>query len=345
MAAAALKRVAKTASLQVVKTPVVKGAKGKAKDLEVARQVLQLESSALLQLAETLDQRFVAAVDCIVRLKGRLIITGMGKSGHVARKIAATMASTGTPAFFVHPGEASHGDLGMVTDKDAVLALSNSGKVPELRDMILYTRRRKIPLIGITANASSPLGQESDILLLLPKLPEAGTLALAPTTSTTMQIALGDALAVALMERRQFRPEDFHGFHPGGQLGKQFIRVRDLMHRDLPLVTGDIRMSEALVEMTQKAFGCVGVVDAAGALLGIITDGDLRRKMSKSLLTQKAAAVMTASPKTISSDVLALEALGEMTAGKPKITNMFVVDDGKPVGIIHIHDLLRAGVA
>lgn len=317
----------------------------KSKDVDVAREVLHLEANALTILADTLDGDFTKAVECIVKLKGRLIVTGMGKSGHVARKIAATMASTGTPAFFVHPGEASHGDLGMVTDKDAVLALSNSGKVPELRDMILYTRRRKIPLIGITANPTSPLGQESDMLLRLPKLAEAGTLALAPTTSTTMQIALGDALAVALMERRKFRPEDFHGFHPGGQLGKQFIRVRDLMHKDMPLVDGAIRMSEALVVMTEKAFGCVGVIDKSGALLGIITDGDLRRHMSKTLLNQKAIDVMTANPKTITSDMLAVEALGEMTIGKRKITNVFVVDDGMPVGIIHIHDLLRAGVA
>ena len=317
----------------------------KRKDIEVAREVLQLESAALGTLADMLDGDFTKAVDCVVRLKGRLIVTGMGKSGHVARKIAATLASTGTPAFFVHPGEASHGDLGMVTDRDGVLALSNSGKVPELRDIILYTRRRKIPLIGMTANPTSPLGQESDILLRLPKLAEAGTIALAPTTSTTMQMALGDALAVALMERRQFRPEDFHGFHPGGQLGKQFIRVRDLMHKDMPLVAGDIRMSEALVEMTEKAFGCLGIIDKAGTLVGIITDGDLRRHMAKNLLAQKTSAIMTANPKTIPSDMLALEALGEMTVGKRKITNIFVVDDGKPVGIIHIHDLLRAGVA
>ena len=323
--------------------------KPKRNDIDVAREVLRLESAALATLADTLDADFTKAVDSIVRLKGRVIVTGMGKSGHVARKIAATLASTGTPAFFVHPGEASHGDLGMVTDKDGVLALSNSGKAPELRDIILYTRRRKILLIGMTSNASSPLGQESDILLRLPKLAEAGTIALAPTTSTTMQIALGDALAVALMERREFRPEDYHGFHPGGQLGaqlgKQFIRVRDLMHKDMPLVGGDIRMSEALVEMTEKAFGCLGIVDKAGALVGIITDGDLRRHMAKNLLAQKTSSIMTANPKTIPSDMLALEALGEMTVGKRKITNIFVVDDGKPVGIIHIHDLLRAGVA
>jgi len=315
------------------------------RDIQIAQEVLRLEADALHQLAAMLNGGFVKAVEVIARCKSRVIITGMGKSGHVGRKIAATFASTGTPAQFVHPGEASHGDLGMVTDRDVVLALSNSGKAPELRDIITYTRRFNIPLIAMTANPTSPLGQEADILLQLPKLPEAGSLALAPTTSTTMQIALGDALAVALMERHNFKPENFFKFHPGGQLGKQLVRVRELMHREMPLVKSGTVMSRALVEMTAKSFGCVGVVDKAGLLLGIVTDGDLRRHMSPKLMSLKVDVVMTANPKTISPELLAAEALAQMTTKKPQVTNLFVVDAGKPVGIIHMHDLLRAGVA
>jgi arabinose-5-phosphate isomerase len=312
------------------------------KHLQVAREVLQLEASALQTLSDSLNGDFIKATELIEKCKGRVIVTGMGKSGHVARKIAATFASTGTPAHFVHPGEASHGDLGMITEKDVVLALSNSGKAPELRDLIFYTRRFGIKLIAMTANASSPLGQEADIVLLLPKLPEAGSLALAPTTSTTMQIALGDALAVTLMERRGFKPENFHKFHPGGQLGKQLVRVKELMHRELPLIEAKGVMSEALVEMTTRGFGVIG---ATGELLGIITDGDLRRHMSAKLTGQKVTEIMTANPRTITPDTLAAEALAIMTLKKPKITNLFVVEAEKPVGILHMHDLLRAGVA
>ncbi len=319
-------------------------AKPKSKDLAVAEGVLRLEAQALGALADSLNGDFLKALDVLFKCKGRVIITGMGKSGHVARKIAATFASTGTPAHFVHPGEASHGDLGMIAEDDVVLALSNSGKAPELRDLIIYTRRFGIKLIAMTSNAGSPLGQEADVVLLLPKQPEAGSLALAPTTSTTMQMALGDALAVTLMERRGFKPENFHKFHPGGQLGKQLIKVRELMHRDLPLIADTAVMSEALLEMTAKGFGCVGVCDKTGALCGIITDGDLRRHMTPTLPQERVLAIMTAAPRTISSDALAAEALALMTMKKPKITNLFVVDTGKPVGIIHMHDLLRAGV-
>lgn len=313
--------------------------------LDTARRVLTQEAQALQQLAALLDKSFGKAVEAIYKTDGRVIVTGMGKSGHVARKIAATLASTGTPAYFVHPGEASHGDLGMVTNKDVVLALSNSGKATELRDIIIYTHRFDIPLIAMTANANSPLGQEADILLLLPKLPEAGSLALAPTTSTTMQMALGDALAVALMERRNFKPENFHQFHPGGQLGKQLVRVKELMHRELPLIADTAMMSLALLEMTAKGFGCVGVTGKQGELRGIVTDGDLRRHMSPKLTSLKVSEIMTADPRTIAPDALAAEALAIMTLKKPKITNLFVVEAGKPVGIIHMHDLLRAGVA
>jgi arabinose-5-phosphate isomerase len=315
------------------------------KDLEVAEGVLRLEANALHALADSLNGDFLKAVDLIDKTKGRLIITGMGKSGHVARKIAATFASTGTPAHFVHPGEASHGDLGMIGEKDVVLALSNSGKAPELRDLIIYTRRFDITLIAMTSNPTSPLGQEADVILQLPKQPEAGELALAPTTSTTMQMALGDALAITVMERKGFKPENFHKFHPGGQLGKQLIKVRELMHKDLPLISESSIMSEALVEMTAKGFGCVGIVNKLGELQGIITDGDLRRHMSPSLTNQRVTHIMTAHPRTITSDMLAVEALAVMTMKKPKVTNLFVVDEGKPVGVIHMHDLLRAGVA
>ncbi len=316
------------------------------RDLESARKTLLTEAKALEALATSLDETFAQAVEILLNVTGRVIISGMGKSGHVARKIAATMASTGTPAFFVHPGEASHGDLGMVNQRDAVLALSNSGKVKELSDMIAYTRRYDIPLIAITSNADSPLATASDVCLLLPKQPEAGSLGLAPTTSTTMQIALGDALAVALFERRGFTPDDFKVFHPGGSLGQQLARVRDLMHSgsDLPLIDQTKPMSEALLTMTEKGFGCVGVVDETGRLQGIITDGDLRRHMGNDLVSLSVKAVMTSQPRTIEAEALAVKCLALMSLHSPRITNLFVVEEGKPIGIIHVHDLLRAGI-
>lgn len=337
----AVSLLAAKAKSSPVKTPV------KTDDIQTGREVLRLEAHALEALADSLDNSFAKAVTTLSKVKGRVIITGMGKSGHVARKIAATFASTGTPATFVHPGEASHGDMGMIEPRDAVLALSNSGKAPELRDLISYTRRFEIPLIAITAGATSPLAEAADIVLLLPKQPEAGSLAMAPTTSTTMQIALGDALAVALFERRGFTAEDYKVFHPGGQLGKNLLKVKDLMHGgdSLPVVSPKSKMSDVLVEMSAKGFGCVGVVDKQGTLLGIITDGDLRRHMSPNLTKQTAEAVMTANPRTIRPSAMAAECLAEMTRHKPKVTNLFVVnDENMAVGVIHIHDLLRAGV-
>ena len=315
-------------------------------DIDLGRTVLEQEAAALTALAATLGTEFAEAVGLMFKTRGRVIVTGMGKSGHVGRKIAATLASTGTPAFFVHPGEASHGDLGMVDRKDCVLALSYSGKAAELRDFIAYTARFEIPLIAITCNAASPLAEAADVLLQLPKLPEAGSLGLAPTTSTTMQMALGDALAVALFERRGFTPEDFKVFHPGGALGKHLLRVKDLMHdgQDMPLIGAECDMSTALVEMSAKGFGCVGITGQDGELLGIITDGDLRRHMSRDLTSQPVAKIMTPNPRTIRPGALAAECLAEMTLHKPQITNIFVVEDGQPVGIIHMHDLLRAGV-
>ncbi len=320
--------------------------KPKHKDLQVAEAVLRLEADALNILADSLNGDFLKAVDTIYKTKGRVIVTGMGKSGHVARKIAATLASTGTPAFFVHPGEASHGDLGMIDKKDCVLALSYSGKAAELRDILGYTARFEIPLIAMTGNAASPLAEASDILLLLPKLAEAGSLGVAPTTSTTMQMALGDAIAVALFERRGFTPEDFKVFHPGGALGKHLLRVKDLMHSGdaIPLIDASADMSHALVEMSAKGFGCVGVIGNEGELLGIITDGDLRRHMSRDLTSQPVARIMTPNPRSIRPTALAAECLAEMTAHTPRVTNIFVVEEGQPIGIIHMHDLLRAGV-
>ena len=308
------------------------------------KSVLAQEIKGLEDLSASLDDKFSKAVDCIAAVKGRLIVTGMGKSGHVARKIAATMASTGTPAHFVHPGEASHGDLGMITQDDAVLALSNSGETAELSDIIAYCRRFSIPLIGVARRAASMLVKHADIPLVLPETPEACPTN-APTTSTTMMMALGDALAVALVQRRGFTKDDFSVFHPGGKLGKAFIRVEDLMHAgiEVPVVKADAAMKDVLLTITAKRFGCAGVVGANGELSGIITDGDLRRHMQPNLLENKALEVMTANPVSISPSALAVEALAIMN--EKSITSLFVVENKKPVGIIHIHDCLRAGIA
>ncbi|HSF93197.1 MAG TPA: KpsF/GutQ family sugar-phosphate isomerase [Paracoccaceae bacterium] len=314
--------------------------------LQAGRRVLEIESAAVAQLAESIDESFVAAVRTLLACKGRVIVCGMGKSGHIARKIAATLASTGTPAQFVHPGEASHGDLGMVTPADVVIVLSNSGETPELADIIAHTRRFSIPMIGVASRAESTLIRQSDIAIVLPAAPEACPVGLAPTTSTTLTLALGDALAVALMEQRAFTPADFRNFHPGGQLGARLATVGQLMHpaAALPLVARDTSMSEVLLAISAKGFGVAGVLSAEGHLVGIITDGDLRRHMD-GLLDNTAAEVMTAAPKTIQADALASEALGHMN--KAKITSLFVTTDetpARPVGILHIHDCLRAGL-
>jgi len=311
--------------------------------LEAGRRVLRLEARALSDLADSLSDSFAKAVDRIAAIEGRLVLSGMGKSGHIARKIAATLASTGQPALFVHPGEASHGDLGMIGADDAVLALSKTGETRELADIIAHTRRFAIPLIAITADAASALGRAADILLLLPDAPEAVDAFNAPTTSTTLQLALGDALAVALIERRGFSAQDFRIFHPGGKLGAALRTVGELMHGGdaMPLAGLDTPMPEALLVMTEKRFGCVGVVDEAGTLAGVITDGDLRRHMD-GLMGLKTRDVMTRSPATVSPSLLAGEALRRMTG---RITVLFVVEDERPVGVLHIHDLLRQGVA
>lgn len=313
--------------------------------LQTGRRVVTREAGALSLLADSLNGDFSDAVELILNASGRVIVSGMGKSGHIGRKIAATLASTGTPAHFVHPAEASHGDLGMLAKGDVALVLSNSGETPELADIIAYTRRFSIPLIGVAGREGSTLLRKADVALLLPDAPEACETGIVPTTSTTMTLALGDALAVALMEHRRFTPEHFREFHPGGKLGAQLSRVRDLMHTEVPLVPAGTPMSEALLTISQKGFGVVGVTDGAGVLSGIVTDGDLRRHM-KGLLDLTADQVMTASPLTIAPDALAEEALGLMNGRK--ITCLFVVDpggDGKVEGILHIHDCLRAGVA
>ena len=327
-------------------TPKPAARKGAAaRDLDSARRVMRLEAEGIVALDASLGDDFIAALDLLSAVKGRVVVTGMGKSGHVARKIAATMASTGTPAQYVHPGEASHGDLGMITAEDVVMALSNSGETGELRDLLAYTRRFSIPLIAITGRSGSTLGEMADVTLLLPATPEACPMGLAPTTSTTATLALGDALAVALLERRGFSPQDFQVLHPGGRLGQGLHRVSDLMHTgdELPLCAADLPMSDAILVMSSKAFGCVGVTNADGRLAGVITDGDLRRHMAGDLLEMPAGDIMTSRPKTIRPQALAAEAVALMN--KHAVTGLFVVEDGRPVGILHIHDCLRAGIA
>ncbi len=309
------------------------------------RRVIEAEARALDAVAASLGGPFARAVELTAGVAGRLVVTGMGKSGHVARKIAATFASTGTPALFVHPAEASHGDLGMITRDDVVLALSNSGETPELRDITLFTRRFAIPLIAMVGRAGSTLAEEADVALVLPPVGEACPMGLAPTTSTTCMLALGDALAVAQLERRGFTARDYAVFHPGGKLGSQLLRVEQMMRKDdqLPLVSADSRMSEAMLEMTRKCLGCVGVINQEGLLIGIVTDGDLRRHMGDELLVRRAEEVMTRGPQTIESRALAVEALALMN--KRAITVLFVTEAQRPVGAIHLHDCLRAGIA
>jgi len=315
-------------------------------DLAVASRVLQTEADGIRALAHGLGDGFVRAVDMLSQCTGRIVVSGMGKSGHIGRKIAATLASTGSPALFVHPAEASHGDLGMIAPGDAVLALSNSGGTPEIADIIAHTRRFRIPLVAITAGAGSPLAEAADVTLLLPRADEACPLGLAPTTSTTMTLALGDAIAIALLERHGFSMSDFRTLHPGGQLGRRLLKIADIMHTGdrVPLAHPDSPMSDAILVMTNKSFGCIGIVDDLGRLVGIITDGDLRRHMATDLLTRRAADVMTAHPKTIRPQQLAEEALAMMNMSERPFTALFVAEDDRPVGIVHVHDCLRAGV-
>lgn len=324
-----------------------------ARDLAEGRRVLEIEAEALRMTAQMLDERFAHAVDTVHRMKterpgGRLIVAGIGKSGHIARKLAATLASTGTPSYFVHAAEASHGDLGMVTENDVVLLLSNSGESAELSDLIAYTRRFAIPLIAMTGNPASALGTHADIVLQTPRMAEACPNGQAPTTSTTMMLALGDALAIALLDRMGLTAEQFKVFHPGGKLGQKLRKVADLMHgyESLPLVGVDARMDAALIALTEKNLGCVLVSDEKRALIGIVTDGDLKRHMGPDLLQRSVRDIMTATPKTIAPDALAVEALDIMTKTPGHyVTSLIVMDGDRIAGLIRVQDCLQAGVA
>lgn len=318
------------------------------KDILAAKKVIDREVEALEIMKNELNGNLSKVLDAIEAIKGRVIVTGMGKSGHIGRKIAATLASTGTPAFFVHPGEASHGDLGMLTPEDIVVAISNGGESRELSDILIYCKRYNIPIIAITKNADSTLGKAGDYFLRLPNDGEACPLGLAPTSSTTATVVLGDVLAICLMERKGFSATDYKQRHPGGKLGAILCKVSDLMHSgdEMPLVDEDAIMQDALIVMSAKMLGCVGIVNKKGELEGIITDGDLRRWMSPKLIEEKVSNVMTKNPKTIRPDVLASEAVYVMNNTGRGITNLFVTDeDAKPLGVIHIHDCLRVGVS
>lgn len=308
----------------------------------IAERVLRTEGEALLALAGALPVDFPRAVDLILGLSGRVIVSGMGKSGHVARKIASTLASTGTPAFFVHPAEASHGDLGMITGEDACILISNSGETAELADVIAHCARFSIPLIGISKAPESTLMRAADLRLVLPDRPEACAIGMAPTTSTILALGLGDALAVTLMERRRFSRAQFRDIHPGGRLGARLATVAQLMHAEMPLISEDAGMAEAILEISAGGFGLVGLVDRHGALAGVISDGDLRRHID-GLMERRARDVCSTNPAVIAPGALAGEALAMMNARK--IGAIFAVEGGIPVGILHLHDCLRAGVA
>jgi len=313
--------------------------------LATGQRVIRREAEALSALAEALGETFSKAVELLMAARGRVIVSGMGKSGHIARKIAATFASTGTPAHFVHPAEASHGDLGMVAEGDVLIVLSNSGETPELADILAHAKRFSIPMVGIAGREGSTLMRQADVGLLLPQVPEACETGIVPTTSTTMTLALGDALAIALMEHRAFTPDHFRLFHPGGKLGARLLKVGDLMHPNPPLVPEGMAMGDALVEISRNGFGVVGVTDADGLLSGIITDGDLRRHLD-GLMTRQAGEVMTRGPRTIGLDALAGEALAVMN--DRKITCLLVTETGagrRAIGILHVHDCLRAGLS
>ena len=310
---------------------------------ETAARVLKIEGAAVSAMADSLPEDFEAAIEAILSVSGRVVLSGIGKSGHIARKISSTLASTGTPSAFVHPAEASHGDLGMVTPNDLAILISNSGETAELRDIVAHVARFSIPMIGISGRADSTLMRAADYRLTLPDAPEACIIGMAPTTSTTLTLALGDALAVAVMERRGFLPEQFRTFHPGGKLGAQLSKVSQLMHdgEALPLVSSDQDMSDALLIMGEKGFGIAGVVDG-DTLVGVISDGDLRRNMAN-LMERSAGEVATMSPRTTHADTLAVEALAVMSENK--ITALFVVNEsGQAIGLLHLHDCLRAGL-
>lgn len=318
-------------------------------DVEEAQRVFALEAAGIQALSRSLGEDFTAAVERVLATRDRVILTGMGKSGHIGNKIASTLASTGTPSTFVHPAEASHGDLGMITKNDTIIALSNSGETSELSDILAYAKRHGVPIIGMTSKPNSTLATMADVALVLPKMEEACPLQLAPTTSTTMMMAYGDALATAVLKRRGFSAADFGSLHPGGKLGQRLMLVKKLMHSgdSIPLIQETASMKEALIQMTSKGFGCVGVLDALGVLSGMVTDGDLRRHMGDDLMGAKVVDIMTPNPQVISEAILAEEALARMN--DRGITSFFVVataaeKDRSPIGILHIHDCLRAGL-
>ncbi len=315
------------------------------KDKACAGRTIEMETDTLKILKESLDISLTKALDMMQNAKGRVIITGMGKSGHIGKKIAASLASTGTPSFFVHPAEASHGDLGMVTEEDVVVAISNSGESKELADILNYCKRFGIPLISITKNPNSSLGKAGDVVLLIPDNGEACPLGLAPTNSTTATLVIGDILTTCLMERKGFTERDFNERHPGGKLGSVLQKVSDLMHTgsEMPILKENASMQQVLIEMTSKRLGCAGFVNDKGELTGILTDGDLRRCLSAQSLDKPAFEIMTKNPKTVCKDSMASAAMKIMN--DKKITNLFVVEDNKPVGVIHIHDLLSKGIA
>ncbi len=317
--------------------------------IDSAHKAVATETAGLAALSAALDGALGAALAEAVRLigsaKGRVIVTGMGKSGHIGAKISATLASTGTPAFFVHPAEAGHGDLGMIRPEDVILALSWSGETAELKNVVYYSRRFRVPLIAVTASTGSTLAEAADVTMALPRVEEACPHGLAPTTSALVQLALGDALAIALLESRGFSAADFHAFHPGGSLGANLTHIRDIMHTGdkVPLAPLGTPMSEAIVLMTRKGFGCLGITDARDHLVGIVTDGDLRRNLDNGLLERRVDEVMTPEPRSIAPDELAASAIDMLNAAS--ITALIVVEDGRPVGIVHMHDLLRIGAA
>ena len=314
-----------------------------------ALRTVATEQAGMAALAEALQnglsEAFAHAVELVSAIRGRVIVTGVGKSGHIGAKIAATLASTGTPAFFVHPAEANHGDLGMIARDDAIVAMSWSGESAELKSIVAYSRRFSIPLVAITSGETSALAREADVVLLLPRVPEACPNGLAPTTSTLLQLVVGDALAIALLEAREFTPDQFRIFHPGGQLGASLMKVREIMHKgeDMPLAPAGSPLREAVVTLSQKRFGCVCIVDEAGLLAGIITDGDLARNLDRNLGALVVDDIMTRTPKTVDPDALAGEAIAILDENR--ISALVVVDAGKPVGVVHFHDLLRIGVA
>ena len=331
--------MALSSKLNIVRSPAA----------DAALRTVRTETLGLAALEQALSGDLGAALEeacsLVEAASGRVIVSGMGKSGHIGAKIAATLASTGTPAFFLHPAEASHGDLGMVTAADTVIALSWSGETAEMKNLVFYSRRFRVPLVSITSRADSTLAQAADVALTLPRVDEACPHGLAPTTSALIQLALGDALAIALLERRGFTAADFHTFHPGGSLGASLTHIRDIMHTGdrLPLAPLGMKMGEAIIQISQKGFGCLGVVDGQNNLVGIITDGDLRRHLNGDILNRRVDEVMTRSPRTIGPDALAASALESLNSAS--ITALMVVENRKPVGIVHLHDLLRIGVA